>query len=428
MNITTVWLLVASVLSMLTTVGVGLYYMGLARVKSVLNMGMLMLGGIVTTCLVWVLWAWSLAFGGSDVAGVVGNPASGFLLRDSIALKNGAFLSVMPTGASYPRLADVLFEMTVACLAVVLISGALAERIKFSAWAIFVVFWVSIVYAPVAHMLWSRSGLLSATGPLSQALGSGAHDLAGSGVVWLSAAVSALAIVLIIGRRRNFHVTPLKPHSLTLSFCGVALAFVGFMGFVAGHVHSGNGTAVYTVLSMLLACSASCWGWLMIDRLRNRHFTALGAISGILSGMAAVCAAADSLNPLWTVLIGFIAGVACSSAVSWKYRLNYDDSFDVVAIAGVGAVIGLLANGLFAQKGGLLTGGGVGLLVAELVEIVVVFLWAGVWTAVIAFVLEKTVGWRIADRDEVLGVDIADQGEKGYDFETFSNSVFKEAQ
>lgn len=424
----TAWILVSVALIVLLSIGIIVYYGGLARAKNVLNILTLGVAGAATTAIVWTLWGWSLAFAGHDGAGIIGDPATGFLLRDTIASKNGVFTSIAVKGALYPRSIDVLLEGAIAVLALVLIIGAVAERIKVGTWMAFDVLWVSLVFAPIAHMVWNPSGLLSINGTFARLLGTPAHDLAGGAVIFETAAFSALAVVLIIGRRVLYSVAPLKPHNLPMSMLGALLAAVGFIGLVAGKTGSSSATAGYTVISAFIAASASALAWMGSERVRHGHATALGAVSGLLAGLVAIAPGADVISPLWAGVTGLIAGFVCRLAVSLKYRLGYDDSFDVVAVFGVSGMLGMLLTGFFAVDHGLFLGGGGQLLAAQAIAVVLIGAWAFFISGLFAFVLEKTLGWRLSRENEILGADLADQGERAYDFEDFVNSVFKEAQ
>ncbi len=424
----TAWVLASAALVVLLCVGIVFYYAGLARAKNVLNIITLGVAGAGVTAIVWALWGWSLAFAGHDGAGIIGDPATGFLLRDTIASRNGVFTSVAVKGALYPRSIDVLLEGALAALALIVIIGAVAERIKVGTWMVFAIFWVSLVFAPAAHMMWSPSGLFAADGAFSRLIGTPAHDLAGGAVVFEVAAFSALAIVLIIGRRASYHIVPLKPHNLPLSMLGACLAAIGFIGLLGGKSGSSSATAGYTAVSAFLAASASMIAWMVSERVRNGHATALGAVSGLIAGLVAIAPGADVVSPLWALVTGLISGIVCRLAVSLKYRLGYDDAFDVVAVFGIPGMLGMLLVGFFAADHGLLLGGGGVLLGAQAIAVVLLGAWAFLLTGLIAFVLEKTMGWRLSLEQELLGTDISDQGERGYDFEDFINSVFKEAK
>ena len=421
------WLLLASCLAFLVVPGIAFFYGGLVRVKSILNMIMLSVGSIVVTGLVWVLWGWSVAFGGGNGAGIAGNPFAGFLLHDAIGSKDGQFVAFDSKGSLYSCI-GIAFECVLAMIAIAVVSGAVAERVKFSTWLVFVAVWVTVVYAPLAHMEWNPNGLLSSDGALSQAIGAHTSDIAGGALIGVGSAVSAMMIVLIIGRRRGFQVVPMKPHNLPLTMLGAFLIWFGCFGLTTGSAVQDGGSAGYAWLNTVVCASAATLAWLSVERLRAGHFTALGAASGMVTGLVAILPGVTVMSPLWALVTGVLAGIAACLSVSAKYRLGYDDSLDVVAVNGVGGIVGLLATGLFANGSGLFVGGGIRLLFAELVLIFFVILYAGVLTGLIAFGLEKTLGWRVGETEELAGIDIVDQGERAYDFEDSMNSVIKEAK
>lgn len=419
------WMLMSASLVFLMTPGVAFFYGGMVRAKAVLNMLMLSATAIAVTTLTWTLWGWSLAYAGQDVGGVFGDPITGFLLRDTMVAQDGVFTSVESTSASFPPSINVAFQLTFAIITVALITGALAERIKVGTWMVFVALWITLDYAPMAHMVWSENGLLSANGAISQAIGVSAHDFAGGTVVHINAAVAALVIVLIIGKRKGFGIAPIKPHHVPFVMLGAFLLWFGWFGFNAGSAFGANGTAGYVWVSTTISASAAALAWLVTEKLVSGHFTAMGAASGMIAGLVAITPAADVVSPLWSIVIGAIAGVATFFAIRLKYVLGYDDSLDVVGVHGVGGAIGTLLVGLFAQGTGLLAGGDGRLLLVQFVVMVVAILYSAVVTGVIAFVLEKTMGWRVSEPEELAGVDISDQGERAYDFAGTAISILK---
>lgn len=428
MDSNTAWMLIASCLVFLMIPGLAFFYGGLVRAKNVLNMIMLSLGSMIVTGLVWGLWGWSIAFGGGNGAGIVGNPFTGFLLRNIVVAKDGQFVSLEAKNALYPACINVIFQCAIAMLAVAIISGAIAERVKFSTWIVFVGFWITFVYAPLAHMDWNTNGLLAPDGMLSQAIGIPACDNAGGALLGVGSAISALMIVMIIGRRRGFQITPMKPHNLTLAMLGIFLLLIGSFGLTGGSALRVNAAPSYAILVTILCVSASSFAWLLVEHFKYGHFTALGAASGMVTGLIAILPGVTTLSPLWALITGLLAGGIACFAVSLKYRLGYDDSLDVIATNGVGGIVGLLAVGLFSQGNGLLCGGGIRLLLIELLVIIFVIVFAGVITGLIAFALEKTIGWRVSENEELLGIDVMDHGERAYDFEDAMNSVIKGAK
>lgn len=418
------WMLTSAALVFLMTPGVAFFYGGMVRAKAILNMLMLSAGALAVTTIVWVLWGWSIAYAGKDIGGIFGDPATGFLLKDSIVADNGVFTAANTSG-NYPGSIDVAFQTTFAMITVALISGAIAERVKYSTWMIFVALWITFDYAPMAHMVWNK-GLLSAAGAISQAIGAAAHDFAGGTVVHINAAVAALVIVLIIGKRKGFGTQPMRPHNVPFVMLGAFLLWFGWFGFNAGSAFGANGTAGYAWISTTIAAAAAMLAWGFTEKIRTGHYTAVGAASGMVAGLVAITPAADVVSPLWALVIGAIGGVLTCLACGLKYKFGYDDSLDVVGVHGVGGLTGTILIGFFAEGTGLFTGGSWKQLVVQILIALVAVLYSAVITAIIAFALEKTIGWRVTETQEVGGVDVADQGERGYDFAGTASSVLKE--
>ena len=367
----TAWILTSACLVFLMTPGVALFYGGMVRAKAVLNMLMMEAAALSVTMLIWGLWGWSIAYAGNSIGGVFGDPATGFLLRDTMVAQDGVFTSVGLNSNNYPASVDVAFQAAFAMITVALICGAIAERVKYSTWMIFVALWITFDYAPMAHMVWN-GGILSADGAISQAIGAAAHDFAGGTVVHINAAVAALIIVLIIGKRKGFGTEPMRPHNVPFVMLGAFLLWFGWFGFNAGSAFAANGVAGYAWVSTSLAAICTC--------------------------------------------------LACSL----KYKLGYDDSLDVVGVHGVGGLIGTVALGFFMQDTGLFCGGDWRQLVVQIIIAVIAIAFSAVITTIIAFALEKTVGWRVTTAQEVSGIDLADQGERAYDFAGTASSVIRE--
>lgn len=421
------WMLTAAALVFLMTPGVAFFYGGMVRAKAILNMLMLSVAALAVTGIVWTFWGWSIAYAGDSIGGIFGDPIKGFLLRDTMVAKDGVFTSVDSPDAAYPHSIDVAFQVTFAMITVALITGALAERIRFSTWMVFVALWITIVYAPMAHMVWN-GGLLSADGAISQALGAAAHDFAGGTVVHINAAIAALVAVLIIGKRKGFGVEPSRPHNVPFVMLGAFLLWFGWFGFNAGSAFAANGTAGYAWVSTTAATSAACLGWLFAERLGTGHYTAMGAASGMVAGLVAITPAADVVSPLWAMVLGLIAGIVTYYACSLKYKFGYDDSLDVVGVHGVGGVTGTVLIGLFGQGTGLLAGGDWRQLAVQVAIAAVAIIYSGVLTAIIVYVLKLTMGWRVTEHEEVEGIDIAEHGERAYDFASTVNAKFKEVK
>lgn len=423
----TAWILTSASLVFLMTPGVAFFYGGMVRAKAVLNMLMLEAAALSVTMIIWTLWGWSIAYAGSDIGGIFGDPASGFLLKDSMVAQDGVFTATGLNGNNYPVSVDVAFQVAFAMITVGLICGAIAERVKYSTWMIFVALWVTFDYAPMAHMVWN-GGLLSADGAISKAIGAAAHDFAGGTVVHINAAVAALVIVLIIGKRKGFGTQPFRPHNVPFVMLGAFLLWFGWFGFNAGSAFAANGTAGYAWMSTTAATAAAMLAWGFTEKIRTGHYTAIGAASGIVAGLVAITPAADVVSPLWAMVIGAIAGVLCCFACGLKFKLGYDDSLDVVGVHGVGGLTGTVLIGFFGEGTGLLAGGDWRQLAVQVIIALCAMLYSGVVTAIIAFALEKTIGWRVTEAQEVGGIDLADQGERAYDFAGTASSVLKEVR
>ena len=420
------WILTSASLVFLMTPGVAFFYGGMVRAKAVLNMLMLSAAALSVTAIVWTLWGWSIAYAGDSVGGIFGDPATGFLIKDQVVATDGVFGASVTDGA-YPGSIDVAFQVAFAMITVALISGALAERIKYSTWMIFVALWITFDYAPMAHMVWN-GGLLSGDGAISTAVGAVAHDFAGGTVVHINAAVAALVTVLIIGKRKGFGVTPIKPHNVPFVMLGAFLLWFGWFGFNAGSAFAADGTAGYAWMSTTAATAAAMLAWGFTEKIRSGHYTAMGAASGIVAGLVAITPAADVVSPFWAIVLGAIAGILCCLACGLKFKLGYDDSLDVVGVHGVGGVTGTLLIGFFGEGVGLFAGGGGRQLLVQFLIVVIAILYSAVITGIISFALEKTIGWRVTEAQEVSGIDLVDQGETAYDFSSTASAVIKEVK
>ncbi|MDR2508728.1 MAG: ammonium transporter [Candidatus Ancillula sp.] len=422
-------MLTAASFVFLMTPAVAFFYGGMCRSKSILNMLMLSTGAMVVVAVIWPLWGWSIAYGTEDVAGIFNNPFESFLLSGVIESDGGVFTSIpAENAAAYASSIDVAFQITFAMITVALISGAIAERVKFSTWMVFVSLWITLVYSPVAHMVWGGGLLSSAQNSLTSLIFGGfgtgddftanvaPHDFAGGTVVHINAGIAALVIVLIIGKRKGFTKEPTRPHNVPFVMLGAFLLWFGWFGFNAGSAFGANGTAGYAWVSTTAATGAAALGWLITERLRYGKFTSLGAASGIVAGLVAITPAADVVSPGFALLLGVIAGAICCLAVGLKYKFQFDDSLDVVGVHFTGGLIGTIAIGFFAVDTGLLYSGSVNQLLAQVIVTLVTIIYSMVVTAIIAFILERTVGWRISKGDEMAGIDYADHGETAYDF------------
>lgn len=417
------WMLISASLVLLMTPALALFYGGMSRQKSVLNMMLMSFGAIAVVSIVYVLWGWSMSYGSQSILGLFANPFEFFGLQNSITDTNGNFIE----GASgYANIIDIGFQLTFASISVALISGALAERVKFSTWLGFVALWVTFVYFPLAHMVWG-GGLLShsATGLSSMLFGSNGEeanvapiDFAGGTVVHISAGTAALALALIVGRRANFMKSPHRPHNVPFVMLGAALLWFGWFGFNGGSAFAADGAAGLAWLNTTVATGAAMLGWLAYERITEGQPTSLGAASGVVAGLVTITPAAGDLTPLTSIILGIIGGALGAWGVGLKYTFHYDDSLDVVGVHLVAALWGTIGVGLFANDRGLLTGGGMEglkLFIIQILIAVIAMIVSGLFTALIAVLLKSTSGWRVDPKQEFTGIDITTHGESAYD-------------
>ncbi|QDB78772.1 ammonium transporter [Georgenia wutianyii] len=405
---TTAWMLISASLVLLMTPGLAFFYGGMTRSKSVLNMMMMSFGAMGVIGVIYVLWGWSMSYGSESIGGIFANPLEMFGLQGAILDDAGEF--VMDGGL--PVVVDVGFQVTFAIITTALISGALAERVKFGTWMVFAGLWVTLAYFPMAHMVWG-GGLLSGDGPFASI--ADPIDFAGGTVVHINAGVAALVLALVVGKRRGFGREPSRPHNLPFVMLGAALLWFGWFGFNAGSAYAADGLAGLAWVNTTTCTAAAILGWLVVEKLRDGHATSLGAASGIVAGLVAITPAAGSLSPVGSIALGLVAGGLCAMAVSLKYRLGFDDSLDVVGVHLVGGLVGTVMIGFLATDGGLIYGGGLNLLAVQVIIAVVAILFSGVVTLVIGLALKATLGWRVSDEVEAGGIDSAVHGESAYE-------------
>ena len=391
------WVLVSTALVLLMTPGLALFYGGMTRSKSVLNMLLMNFYCLGIVPLLWVGFTSSLAGNGTgawignfDLAGLQGLDGQGLLFT--------------------------AFFMTFAAITPALISGAVADRMKFAAWAIFVPVWSILVYTPVTYWVY---GLDAETGDLIGFLGErGSLDFAGGTAIHINAGVAALALVLVLGKRKDWPTTAMPPHNLTFVMLGAGILWFGWFGFNAGSAGSADGVAVQALLNTFVAAAAGMIGWLAIEKFRDGHATTLGGASGVVAGLVAITPAAGYVGGLSPIVFGVVASVCCYFAIQLKTKYGYDDSLDVVGIHMVGGIIGGVLLGFFADAringvDGLFFGDGA-LVVSQLLAIVSVLVFSFVVTFVIAKVLDSTIGIRVTDEDEVTGLDQTQHAETAY--------------
>ncbi|MGV9666792.1 ammonium transporter [Nocardia niigatensis] len=403
----TAWLLASTALVLLMTPGLAIFYGGMVRSTGVLNMLMMSFISIPLVAVAWLLFGYSLAFGDDAGGGIIGD-----LGHFGLAGIDPNTLHVVDnSGAAVPELLFVTFQLTFAILTVALISGAIADRAKFSAWMIFVPVWALIVYAPIAHWVWTPDGWLHRLGAL---------DYSGGLVVEIASGASALAMALVLGPRVGFKTDAMRPHNLPFVLLGAGLLWFGWFGFNAGSALAANSIAAAAFLNTLMAGCLGMLGWLVVEARRDGKPTTFGAASGAVAGLVAITPSCGEVNTIGAVIVGLVAGVVCSFAVSWKFKGNYDDSLDVVGVHFVGGIVGTLLIGFLASAvmtggpKGLFYGGGLGQLGKQAVGVVTVTAFAFGVTFLLGKVLDKLIGFRITKEDEIGGIDFALHAETAY--------------
>ncbi|WP_030750860.1 ammonium transporter [Streptomyces sp. NRRL S-31] len=400
------FMLICSALVMLMTPGLAFFYGGMVRVKSTLNMLMMSFISLGIVTILWVLYGFSLAFGtGSSLLG---------WNADWIGLSNIG-LTDLWDGYTIPVFVFMVFQLMFAVITPALISGALADRVKFSAWTLFVTLWVTLVYIPVAHWVWGADGWAYKLGVI---------DFAGGTAVHINAGAAALGVILVIGKRVGFKRDPMRPHSLPLVMLGAGLLWFGWFGFNAGSwLGNDDGVGALMFVNTQVATAAAMLAWLAYEKFRHGACTTLGAASGAVAGLVAITPSGGAVSPLGAIAVGAIAGVACAAAVGLKFRFGYDDSLDVVGVHMVGGIIGSLLIGFFATGKGQSTATGVfygdhsfDQLWKQCAGVFAVLAYSLVVSAVLAFLLDKTLGMRVTEDEEVSGIDRAEHAETAYDF------------
>ncbi|MCB9774140.1 MAG: ammonium transporter [Nitrospiraceae bacterium] len=394
----TAWLLMSSALVLCMTLpGLALFYGGLVRKKNVLGTIMHTMVILCVISLVWVLGGYSLAFG-PDVGGVIGSLAWVGL--------NDVGLEPSPQYAStVPHQVFMFFQLMFAAITVALITGSVAERMKFKALLMFAVLWSLLIYTPLAHWVWGGGWLAKF----------GALDFAGGAVVHISSGFGALVCAVMLGKRKGFGAEPMPPHDLPMTVLGAGLLWFGWFGFNAGSALGANGVAAAAFLATHTAASAGGISWMVAEWVHRGKPTVLGVASGVVAGLATVTPAAGFIGPMSALLIGLVAGTVCYIAVVWKMRLGYDDSLDVVGIHGVGGFMGILATGLFASIGaqGFFFGHpeqfGI-----QVVLALVTLAFSVIGTYLILKIVDVTVGLRVSAQDEEMGLDLSQHNERAY--------------
>jgi Amt family ammonium transporter len=406
---TTAWMIAATALVLLMTPGLAFFYGGMTRAKSVLNMMMMSFVSIISVTILWVLYGHSLAFtdnGSSFINKFVG----GF---DAIGLQSLVTTATKDDGTGMPNLVFSAFQLTFAIITVALISGAIADRAKFGSWVVFTGAWATLVYFPVAHWVWG-------TGWLNKL---GIEDFAGGTVVHVNAGAAGLALAFVLGKRKGWPKEPMRPHNLPFVLLGAGLLWFGWFGFNAGSELAVDSTAGLAFMNTQIATAVAAGAWIIVEKFRDGHSTTLGVASGAVAGLVAITPACGFVDPWAAVLIGAVAGAVCAYAVGLKYRFGYDDSLDVVGVHMIGGALGAVSLGFLArypflpsQSQGLLYGHhGFKQLGLQVLGPIAVGLYSFVAAYIIGKIIDKTMGFRISEDDEVAGIDIAVHAESGYD-------------
>jgi Amt family ammonium transporter len=415
-------MLASTALVLLMTPGLAFFYGGMVRTKSVLNMMMMSMVTIGIVSVLWVIYGFELAFGYSSDSpwyGGIGFSGFGGMVND--LTNNGGIYPI-------PVLVFAAFQLMFAVITPALISGAIADRAKFTSWAIFVAIWSTVVYFPVAHWVFAFGNkvgdTVTSTGYLA---GKGLEDFAGGTAVHINAGAAGLALAIVLGKRIGWRKESMRPHSLPLVMLGAGLLWFGWFGFNAGSSLAANGIAGLAFMNTQVATAGAVLGWLLVEKIRNGHATSLGAASGAVAGLVAITPACAFVAPWAAVVIGLISGILCSLAVGIKYKFGFDDSLDVVGVHLVGGIWGSLSIGLFGTHvvnsiglDGIFYGGGTDLLVKQALGVGMVAGYSFVATLIIGYAIEKTIGFRVSREVEIEGIDLKEHAESAYELASSS--------
>ena len=390
---TIAWLITATALVMLMTPGVGFFYGGLVRKKNFISMITLSFIAFALVSIQWVLIGYSFAFG-NDITGVTGD--LGFIGLNGVGLDSGS--------GGYPPLLFMIFQMTFAAVTVAIVTSGLAERVKLSSFILFSLLWTTLVYDPIAHWVWG-GGWLAAIGAI---------DFAGGMVVHISAGFAALAIALVIGKRAGYGHYSMEPHNIPMTLLGAALLWFGWFGFNGGSALAADGIAVNAIVVTNTAAAAGALSWLAVSWLNGKP-SSLGMVTGAVAGLGTITPAAGYVTPMTAILIGAIAGIICYKAMLWRIRSGMDESLDAWAVHGVGGFFGTLCAGIFAttavsRYSGLLEGN-IHQFTANVIGAVAVTVYAFVVTYIIALAIDRTLGLRVSEEEEYVGLDLSQHGE-----------------
>ncbi|BBZ27841.1 putative ammonia channel [Mycolicibacterium madagascariense] len=441
----TAWMLASSALVLLMTPGLAFFYGGMVRAKGVLNMLMMSFSAMGIVTVLWVLYGYSMSFG-NDVGNFMGNPTQYFGLKGLIGGNAAAAVAAdpatgiaakaavdIPLAGTIPQLVFVMFQLMFAIITVALVSGAIADRLKFSAWLVFATLWATFVYFPVAHWVFCFDGFTGAHGGwIANKLH--ALDFAGGTAVHINSGAAGLALCLVLGKRKGWPGTPMRPHNLPFVMLGAGLLWFGWYGFNAGSALNSNGVAASTFVTTTVATAAAMLAWLVTERIRDGHATSLGAASGAVAGLVVITPSCASVNILGALVIGIVGGAVCALAVGLKFKLGFDDALDVVGVHMIGGLTGTLLigfvgapeasaiSGVAGVSPGLFYGGGWDQLGRQAIGAFAVMFYSFIVTTILAYILKFTIGLRVDEEDEANGIDEAEHAETGYDFSTVGSS------
>jgi Amt family ammonium transporter len=403
----TAWMLISTGLVTLMIPGLALFYGGMVRVKSVLNMMMMSFGALAIVFVLWIAYGFSMVFGDSvGGKGLVGDIGE-FLFLNGLDNPDSLIGTI-------PAVVFIAFQGIFAAITVALISGSIADRAKFGAWMVFAGIWATLVYFPVAHWVFAFDEFVAKTGGwIANDLG--ALDFAGGTAVHINAGAAGLALALILGKRIGFGRVPMRPHSLPLVMLGAALLWFGWFGFNAGSAVASNGTAGLALLNTIGATTAAVLAWLLVEKIRDGHATSLGAASGVVAGLVAITPACAAVDASGALIIGAVAGVLCALSVGLKFKFGYDDSLDVVAVHLVGGIVGTIMIGFVGVEVGLFNGGGTDQLVKQAIGAGAVLAYSFIATLIIGKIIDLTIGFRITGDQETAGIDVAVHAERAYE-------------
>ena len=425
----TAWVLTSAALVLFMTPGLAFFYGGLSRQKSVLNMMMMSFSSLGLVSVIYVLWGYSMSFSsahtGEDPGLFFDSPFALFGVNQLAEVREIGGVDTFVSGGfgTVPAIVWVAFQLTFAVITVALISGAVEGRMKFGTWLVCGGLWVTLVDCPLAHMVWG-GGLLSGSeqGLAARMFGVDEEgvanvspiDFAGGTVVHINAGMAALVLAILLGKRSGFGKTAFRPHNIPFVMLGAAILWFGWFGFNVGSEGAADMLAGLVWVNTTAATAAAMLAWLVVERIRDGHATSVGAASGVVAGLVAITPACGSLTPVWSLVVGAVAGVLSSLAIGLKYKFGYDDSLDVVGVHLVAGLWGTVSLGFFATETGLFTGGDYKQLVVQVVIALVALIFTAILTAVIAFAV-KPLGWRVSKEDEDTGIDETEHAETAYE-------------